>query len=49
MSQKKKTIEVPVEATVAELLETVRALADRVASLEASLEERKPPGSPKRS
>ncbi len=46
MSKKKKPIEVPVEATVAELLETVRELADRVAELEASLEEQEAAGIP---
>ena len=46
MSKKKKPIEVPVEATVAELLETVRELADRVAHLEASLEEQEAAGIP---
>ena len=46
MSKKKKPIEVPVEATVAELLETVRELADRIAHLEASLEEQEAAGIP---
>ena len=43
---KRKPIEVPVEATVAELLETVRELADRVARLEASLQEQEAAGIP---
>jgi methylmalonyl-CoA carboxyltransferase 12S subunit len=44
--KKKKPIEVPVDPTVAELVETIRALADRVATLEASLEEQEAAGIP---
>ncbi|WP_151081871.1 hypothetical protein [Nocardioides cynanchi] len=38
--------EPPVEQTVAELLETVRALTDRVAHLESALSEQKAAGVP---
>ena len=38
--------ETPVEQTVAELLETVRALTERVAHLEASLQEQEAAGVP---
>lgn len=45
MSKKKKA-EVPVEQTVADLLETVRALTERVTQLEASLQEQEAAGIP---
>jgi methylmalonyl-CoA carboxyltransferase 12S subunit len=38
--------DLPVEQTVAELLETVRALTERVAHLEASLQEQEAAGVP---
>jgi methylmalonyl-CoA carboxyltransferase large subunit len=38
--------EIPVEQTVAELLETVRALTERVGQLEASLHEQEAAGVP---
>ena len=43
---KKQPTEVPVEQTVAELLETVRALTERVAQLESSLQEQEAAGIP---
>ena len=43
---KKKPAEVPVEQTVADLLETVRALTERVTQLEASLQEQEAAGIP---
>ena len=43
---KKKRAEVPVEQTVADLLETVRALTERVTQLEASLQEQEAAGIP---
>jgi methylmalonyl-CoA carboxyltransferase 12S subunit len=43
---KKKPAEVPVEQTVSELLETVRALSERVAQLESSLQEQEAAGIP---
>jgi methylmalonyl-CoA carboxyltransferase large subunit len=46
VSKKKKPVEVPLEATLAELTESVRVLADRVARLEASLEEQEAAGVP---
>jgi methylmalonyl-CoA carboxyltransferase 12S subunit len=46
VSKKKKPIDVPADPTVAELVETIRALADRVATLEASLEEQEAAGIP---
>jgi len=42
----KEPAEVPVEQTVAELLETVRALTERVARLESSLQEQEAAGIP---
>ena len=45
MSKKKKA-EVPVEQTVADLLETVRAHTERVTQLEASLQEQEAAGIP---
>jgi methylmalonyl-CoA carboxyltransferase 12S subunit len=43
---KKKPAEVPVEQTISELLETVRALSERVAQLESSLQEQEAAGIP---
>jgi methylmalonyl-CoA carboxyltransferase 12S subunit len=43
---KKKPAEIPVEQTISELLETVRALSERVAQLESSLQEQEAAGIP---
>jgi hypothetical protein len=49
VSKKKATAATVEPQTLAELAEAVRVLADRVAELEASLESRRPPASPRRS